>query len=56
MLLWHPEAVRQRNSERKLEQLVREDEQETEPQGVYELFPRDEDAALARDDGDDEDG
>jgi hypothetical protein len=46
--------MRQRNSERKIERVVREDAAQEEPKGILELFPRDEDEPLSRDADDDE--
>jgi hypothetical protein len=46
---------RRRNSERKLDQALAEDAEETEEKGILEIFPRDEDAPLTRDGDDDED-
>jgi hypothetical protein len=62
--------VRQKNSERRLEKLVREDEDQDEARGIYEIFrpgevlrtsrgprkvERDEDAPLAREAEDEQD-
>jgi hypothetical protein len=41
--------LRRRNSDRRLDRIVREDPPEDEPRGILEIFERDEDAPLARD-------
>jgi hypothetical protein len=41
------------NSERHLQKLAEEEAEREEPKGIFELFDRDEDAPLARDDADD---
>ena len=47
--IWHPGGVhRQKHSEKRLEELLDEDAEQAEPRGILELFPRDEDAPLAR--------
>jgi hypothetical protein len=40
--------VRQKNSDKRLDELVREDAEQAEQQGILEIFPRDEDAPLTR--------
>jgi len=40
---------RQKNSEKRLEELLDEGAEQVEPRGILELFDRDEDAPLARD-------
>jgi hypothetical protein len=35
--------VRQRNSERRIERVVREDAEQEDPKGILEVFPRDAD-------------
>jgi hypothetical protein len=39
---------RQKNSEKRLEKLLDDDAEQPEPSGILEIFPRDEDAPLAR--------
>ena len=39
---------RQKNSEKRLEELLDEDAEQVEPRGILEIFDRDEDAPLAR--------
>jgi hypothetical protein len=41
------------NSEQQLQRIAEEEAKREEPKGILELFPRDEDAPLARDDADD---
>jgi hypothetical protein len=43
------------NSEAHFKRLEAEEAERDEPRGIFELFPPDEDAPLARDDGDDDD-
>ena len=40
------------NSEQQLQRLAEEEAERDEPKGIFELFDRDEDAPLARDDAD----
>ena len=42
--------TRQKHSEKRLEELLDEEVEQSEPRGILELFPRDEDAALTRED------
>jgi hypothetical protein len=46
--------VRRRNSERRIERVVRADAEQEEPKGIFEIFPRDEDEPLSRDADEDE--
>jgi hypothetical protein len=46
--------MRQRNSERRIERVVREDADQEAQKGILEIFPRDEDEPLSRDADDDE--
>jgi hypothetical protein len=39
---------RQKHSEKRLEELLDEEAEQAEPRGILEIFPRDEDAPLAR--------
>ena len=39
---------RQKNSEKRLEELLDEEPEQEEPRGILELFPQDEDAPLTR--------
>jgi len=39
---------RQKHSEKRLEELLDEEAEQAEPRGIFELFDRDEDAPLAR--------
>ena len=39
---------RQKHSDKRLEELLDEDAEQDEPRGILELFPRDEDAPIAR--------
>jgi len=40
---------RQKHSEKRIEELLDEDAEQTEPRGILEIFQRDEDAPLVRD-------
>ena len=40
--------TRQKHSEKRLEELLDEEPEQDEPRGILELFPRDEDAPLTR--------
>jgi len=46
--------VRQRNSDRRIERVVREDAEQEDPKGILEVFPRDEDEPVSRDADDEE--
>ena len=46
--------MRRRNSERRIERVVREDAEQEDPKGILEIFPRDEDEPLSRDADDEE--
>ena len=46
--------MRQRNSERRIDRVVREDADQEDPKGILELFARDQDEPLSRDADDDE--
>jgi hypothetical protein len=48
--------VRRKNSERRLDEVVREDQRDEDEKGILEIFPRDEDEPLSRDGEDEEDG
>jgi hypothetical protein len=48
-------VVRRKHSEERLEQRLDEEAEKEEPEGILEIFPRDEDEPLARDGEDDED-
>jgi hypothetical protein len=41
-------VTRQKNSEKRLEELLEEDAEQPEPRGILEFFERDEDAPLTR--------
>jgi hypothetical protein len=41
-------VARQKHSEKRLEELLDDEAEQAEPRGILELFPRDEDAPLAR--------
>jgi hypothetical protein len=41
-------VTRQKHSEKRLEELLDEEAGQEEPRGILEVFPRDEDAPLAR--------
>ncbi len=46
--------TRRKHSEKALDERLDEDVEQVEPQGILEIFPRDEDAPLARDQQDDD--
>jgi hypothetical protein len=53
--VWHPGGVqRQKHSDKRLDELLDEETEQEEPRGILELFPRDEDAPLAREPGDED--
>src|SRR5438105_1162048 len=53
--LWHPEGVtRQKNSDKRLDDRLEEQDEPVEARGIFELFERDEDAPLAREAAEDD--
>jgi hypothetical protein len=46
---------RQKNSELHLQKIQEEEAQREHEKGIFEIFPRDEDEPVSRDNGDDED-
>ncbi|MBV8064790.1 MAG: hypothetical protein JOY72_01350 [Actinobacteria bacterium] len=46
--------TRRKHSEKALDERLEDDAEQGEPQGILEIFPRDEDAPLARDPQDDD--
>jgi hypothetical protein len=47
--------TRRKNSERRIERVVRDDAEQDDQKGILEIFPRDEDEPLSRDGDEDED-
>jgi len=47
-------VTRQKNSDKRLDERLDEDAQKTERRGIFELFERDEDAPLTREDPEDD--
>ncbi|MGH3000886.1 MAG: hypothetical protein ACRDNM_16455, partial [Gaiellaceae bacterium] len=53
--IWHPEGVtRQKHSDKRLDERLEDEAEKDEPRGIFELFPRDEDAPLTREPDEDD--